>query len=280
MESPIRQVWEGASTHELLVMLIGYEMGYFPERHLAAIRAWRGNIIDYFDRCFLRLGGTEAALEIGSGCGFTSRALARRVARLHCVDVSDSFLAFARHECADVPNVSFHRGTYTELDFIPPGSMDVVIASAVFIHAELFAIDRFFAELARVVREGGRVVFDFLDASRLAAGDKLFRQHAEEYRLDPAKHAELCKWNSGVAVRRIARSHGFAAAVFHERGRANAVLLAVRGRKSSLALKLATALRVQRFALSHPRSYLAPGVPVARFPTSENGDSTLDVANP
>jgi SAM-dependent methyltransferase len=261
-------------------MLIGYEMGRCPERHLDAIRAWRGKIIEYFDRCFLRMSGTEVALEIGSGCGFTSRELARRVGRLHCLDVSDSFLAFARHECADVPNATFHRGTYTDLGSIPPGSVDTVLASAVFIHADLFAIDRFFSELARVVRDGGKVVFDFLDANRLSPSDKLFRQHAEEYRLDPAKYDELCKWNSGIAVRRIARSHGFAAAVLHERGRANAVLLAVRGGKSSLAMKVATSLRVWRFALTHPRSFLVPQAPVERRPTLGNGDSALDVANP
>jgi hypothetical protein len=221
MESPTKHIWEGTSTHELLVMLIGYEMGRYPENHLDAIRDWRGNIIEYFDRCFLKLTGTEAALEIGSGCGFTSRALARRVARLHCLDVSDSFLAFARHECADVSNVSFHRGTYIDLDTIPPQSIDVVLASAV-----------------------------------------LFRQHAQEYRLEPTKYEELCKWNSGVAVRRIARAHGFAAAVFHQRGCSNAVLLAVRGRKSSSALKLETTLRVKRFELTHPRSFLVPEAPV------------------
>jgi SAM-dependent methyltransferase len=258
MESTTGQLWEGASTHELLVMLIGYEMGRNPERHLDAIRTWRGNIVEYFDRCFLRLAGTESALEIGSGCGFTSRELARRVARLQCLDVSESFLAFARDECADVPNVSFQRGTYTDLSAIDPASVDAVLASAVFIHADLYSIDRFFSELARVVRDGGRVVFDFLDANRLEAGSGLFRQHAKEYRQNPAKYGELCKWNSGVALRRIARAHGFAVAVFPEPGRANSVLLAVRGQPSSLALKLSTAARMQHFLFTRPRHFLVP----------------------
>jgi SAM-dependent methyltransferase len=250
--------WECSNTHDLLVRLIGYEMGLHPERHIEEIRSWRENIVEYFDDCFLRFRGNESVLEIGSGCGFTSRAIARRVKTLCCVDISESFLQFARAECAGIPNIQFHCGSYIDLGFIPGASIDAVIASAVLIHADMFSLNLFFSELARVLRPGGRVVFDFLDANRLSAADPLFAQHTNEYRRDPSNFPELCKWNSGSAIVRIAEHYGFVVNLTPQDGVSNTVLLAVFGRASGWRLRLATAWRTWRFDMKHPVDVMRP----------------------
>ncbi len=254
-------LWEGNNLHDLLVLLIGFELGPTPELHVDKIRAWRSNIIDFFDECFLQFRGSETVLEIGSGCGFTSRAIAPRVKRLECIDLSETFLSFARDECAAIENINFHRCSYTDLAHLADASIDSVVASAVFIHTDLYAVNLFFAELARVVKPGGRVAFDFLDANRLKPSESLFRQHTNEYRAKPAAYPELCKWNSGSALVRIAESHGFVATIFPQRGMSNTMFLAQRGRTSRFRLHATGWLRMRQFARRYSRDYLNPPRP-------------------
>lgn len=77
-------------------------------------------------------------------------------------------------------------------------------------------------EFRRVLKPGGKIVFDFADAHQLFSrfhrhgnGD-LFREHAEYYREDPSALAGLVQWNSARAITLVAREAGFRR--LHKRG--------------------------------------------------------------
>lgn len=100
----------------------------------------------------------EQALDIGCGPGLTTETLARAVGTQGSVlgiDIAPPMLAIARHRCASLPQVAFERADVTRLP-CDDGRFDVALASQVYEYVE--QIDAALAELARVIRPGGRAV--------------------------------------------------------------------------------------------------------------------------
>lgn len=100
----------------------------------------------------------ERALDIGCGPGLTTEALAQAVG-LHGsvigVDIAPPMLSIAQQRCAALPQVAFERADVTQLPW-ESGRFDIVLASQVYEYVE--QIDTALAELARVIRLGGRAV--------------------------------------------------------------------------------------------------------------------------
>ena len=86
---------------------------------------------------------------------------------------------------------------------------------SVFIHFNLYDIYLYFLEFKRVLKAGGRVVFDFADSHRLAGGlhSKVlidqFLEHAPYYKQVPSNLPGLVQWNSGKGIRGAAKLAGF-----------------------------------------------------------------------
>jgi len=105
----------------------------------------------------LRTG--EVVLDLGSGGGIDVLLSARRVGptgRAIGVDMTDEMLELARRNAteADATNVEFRKGTIEALP-LTDASVDVVISNCVInLAADKAAV---FAEIARVLRPGGRV---------------------------------------------------------------------------------------------------------------------------
>ncbi|MBA2720912.1 MAG: arsenite methyltransferase [Chloroflexi bacterium] len=101
----------------------------------------------------------ERVLDLGSGGGIDVILSARRVGptgRAIGLDMTDEMLDLARRNAAEaeVDNVEFVRGTI-EATPLPGASVDVVISNCVInLAADKAAV---FAEIARVLRPGGRV---------------------------------------------------------------------------------------------------------------------------
>jgi SAM-dependent methyltransferase len=132
-----------------------------------------------------------AILEVGSGHGGGAAWLARRpgVAEVQGVDLSGATVARARALHPDVPGLGFRRGDAEALPF-PDASFDLVVNIE---SSHCYGrMDRFVAEVARVLRPGGWFTWaDMRGRAMLPATDAAF-DHAA---LAPEASAVL---NAGV----------------------------------------------------------------------------------
>ena len=198
----------------MLVSLIGDRFGEHPEDHLDEIREERSRYAEKF----IRLSGirrSDHVLELGSGCGFGTRALAARACEVIACDISPAYLEFASNECSTLDNVKFLKITSRDLSAIENHSIDVVVSMAVFIHLNLYDIHLYFQEFRRVLKPRGRVAIDFADMNRLfgrvphRGQDEMFLAHAEFYRNDPTALASLVQWNSARGIKGLAKNAGY-----------------------------------------------------------------------
>jgi demethylmenaquinone methyltransferase/2-methoxy-6-polyprenyl-1,4-benzoquinol methylase len=114
---------------------------------------WRERAAD-----LARVGPGDAALDVCCGTGDLALALARRVGpagRVVGLDFSAPMLALARAKASDVPFVEWLQGNALELPFAD-GQFDA--ATVGFGARNVVDLQRGIAEMARVVRPGGRVV--------------------------------------------------------------------------------------------------------------------------
>jgi arsenite methyltransferase len=120
----------------------------------------------------------ETVLDLGSGGGIDVILSARRVGahgKAFGVDMTDEMLDLARRNAAAaaVTNVEFLKGTIETLP-LPDASVDVVISNCVInLSVDKAAV---FAEMARVLRSGGRVgVSDVVAEDRLTVAERAER---------------------------------------------------------------------------------------------------------
>lgn len=114
-------------------------------------------ISDALEHCVRRLAPQpgERVLDLATGTGWTSRLVARRGALVHGVDIADGLLASARaRAAAEGLPIAYELGDAEALPF-DDASFDAVISTfgVMFVSRPEAAA----AELARIVRPGGRV---------------------------------------------------------------------------------------------------------------------------
>ena len=120
----------------------------------------------------------ETVLDLGSGAGLDVILSAKRVGRTGVafgLDMTEEMLALARRnaEEADVPNAIFLKGEIEDVP-LPRSSVDVVISNCVV----NLSVDKpaVFAELARVLRPGGRIrIADIVADDRLTSDERAER---------------------------------------------------------------------------------------------------------
>jgi SAM-dependent methyltransferase len=99
-----------------------------------------------------RVGEGRSVLEVGCGTGLVMQRIAGFAARVRGIDVSPGMLARARERGLEV-----QEGSATALPFAD-GEFDVVCAFKVLAHVD--PVEPALAEMARVTRPGGHLVFD------------------------------------------------------------------------------------------------------------------------
>jgi SAM-dependent methyltransferase len=99
-------------------------------------------------------------IEIGSGAGRISRALARLFGEVHGVDVSGEMVAQARKALADTPNAFFYQNNGMDLAVLPPGPYDFAFSTIVFQHIpSREVIYSYVREVGRLLRPGALFKF-------------------------------------------------------------------------------------------------------------------------
>ena len=107
---------------------------------------------------FVRSGPGKRILDVGSGPGFLTSAMADAVGpsgRVCGIDISDLMLDLAKTHCAHQAWVEFHQAEATRLPF-PEQHFDVVVSMQVLEY--VIDIRTALSELYRVLRPGGQVV--------------------------------------------------------------------------------------------------------------------------
>ena len=212
-----RQAWVGLSTEDvrdMLISLVGFRFGTEPETRLTEIREERKEYAGKFLR-MAGVGPNDRVLELGSGCGFGTRAIARLAEKVVACDISEAYLSYARQELDDVDNIEFHHVESRDLAIIPDCSIDKIISISVFIHFNIYDIYLYFNEFKRILKNKGRVVFDFADTHRLAGAFRSqnltdqFLEHVVFYQEVPSNLPGLVQWNSAKGIRRAAKLAGF-----------------------------------------------------------------------
>jgi SAM-dependent methyltransferase len=111
------------------------------------------------------LGRDRDTLEVGCGIGRMQRALATRVREAYGIDISSRMIAAARRRCAGIPNVRFARCSGRDLALFGDQRFHLVFAVDSFPYIQRAgrgAVERYVAEVARVLTTGGHfVIFNY-----------------------------------------------------------------------------------------------------------------------
>ncbi|ARV61498.1 SAM-dependent methyltransferase [Nostocales cyanobacterium HT-58-2] len=100
-------------------------------------------------------------LDLGCGEGYCSRELRRRgAAQVHGIDISESMIAAAnQQEVKDSLGIHYQVGCATNLQQFGDHEMDLVVAVFVLSYLTMQQTQQCMAEVARILRPGGRFVF-------------------------------------------------------------------------------------------------------------------------
>jgi cyclopropane fatty-acyl-phospholipid synthase-like methyltransferase len=101
----------------------------------------------------LHLNQKDHVLDLGSG--FLAEVIAPEVARIHCADVSTTFLTDCRERLTHVPNVEFHHITYADLSPLYGKGIIKAYATLLFIHFNFYDLFFYLNELNKVLPIGG-----------------------------------------------------------------------------------------------------------------------------
>lgn len=211
------QEWVGltqADMRNLLIHLVGYSFGPEPEKRLQEIREQRGIYMGRFVS-MAKIQSDDMVLELGSGCGFGTRALASAAKHVTACDISPAYLEYAKKELVDVNNITFKLIKSRDLSPVPDHSVDKVVSTSVFVHLNLYDIYLYFLEFKRVLKPAGSVTFDFADMHRLSgrlrlvSSTKEFLEHAQHYQSRPEGIGSLMQWNSARGIKGVAKLAGF-----------------------------------------------------------------------
>ncbi|MEL6583939.1 MAG: bifunctional 2-polyprenyl-6-hydroxyphenol methylase/3-demethylubiquinol 3-O-methyltransferase UbiG [Pseudomonadota bacterium] len=108
----------------------------------------------------------KSVLDLGCGGGFMAEAMAKRGAQVTGLDpAADAIAAAERHAAETGLNISYLTGTAEALPF-DDASFDIVVCVDVFEHLE--DLDAVLAEIARVLKPGGQLAFDTINATLIA----------------------------------------------------------------------------------------------------------------
>jgi SAM-dependent methyltransferase len=190
--------WEVDSDEHALLALAGHSTREEFERD----RQKRAQ--EVADWCSIKAAGR--GFEIGSGEGTVARLLSFHCASLDCNDISASFIERARANCAQRPNIRFHKIESQYLDHLPAGSFDFGYSLNVFIHLNPYDMFNYLRSVTRILKPNGVFYFDACTLGEQT--EALFLEHAGYYRSNPEQVRGLLNFNHPGMIRRVAHQAG------------------------------------------------------------------------
>lgn len=159
--------------------------GWSPKEFFATGRAEIAELLESVDD---RLPARERALDFGCGPGRLTQALAEHFARVDGVDVAPSMIDLARELDRRTDGESgrcvFHLNAATDLALFGDGTFDLAYSNITLQHMRPRLAEGYLAELVRVLRPGGVLVFQ-LPARQADGGGPLPRLRRLAKRLAP-----------------------------------------------------------------------------------------------
>jgi cyclopropane fatty-acyl-phospholipid synthase-like methyltransferase len=189
-------------------MCVGKTYGENPLDNVAEIRNAKTYEADNIVK-LLSLTKTDTVVDLGSGCGFIARALAPKVKKLYCLDISQDFLNYCKQETHQNNNVECHVIGYANFAPLNNQPINAIYATALFIHFNLYDMYHYIKACYDCLAPGGRLLFDFLNLQRLNIEDDTFKRHATAY-LNNREELFVCiYYNHPDAVEKIYTQIGF-----------------------------------------------------------------------
>jgi trans-aconitate methyltransferase len=139
-------------------------------------------------QCVAGLGvsidGKAPALDFGCGAGRLTRALAEHFAECWGVDISPTMIILAKEFNRDLPQCQFLLNERDKLESLQDNYYGFIYTSIVLQHMAEKFIRRYIAELVRVLRPGGVLVFQLPDSLRGSALTRIRARVALRARLN------------------------------------------------------------------------------------------------
>jgi len=221
--------WEFHNDQDMYSQLVGQYYGAKPENKQIEIRNSRYKIAQSV-ASFLNLKPSDVIMDLGSGLGDMAQYLSKQAQHVHCADISQSFLAAAKENCKNVPNISFHHLQSHRFDFLPEQSLDAIYSHAVFIHLNIYDFYLYLKNFARILKTRGRIYIDFLSTDGLNfTKSEHFSEHVENYSQHPDSLPTLLSFHSEKAILNMARELGYFS-LFRWRGPDHTVVLVLQKR--------------------------------------------------
>lgn len=123
--------------------------------HLSELRE---NIVDW-----LPMDKNMKVLEVGSGCGAITGALARKAGEVTCIDLSKQRSLINAYRHADCDNVTIHVGNFQDIEPVLPCDYDYVCLIGVFEYGQSYIggetpFEDFYKIIKKHVKKGGKLV--------------------------------------------------------------------------------------------------------------------------
>lgn len=123
--------------------------------HLSELRE---NIVDW-----LPMDKNMKVLEVGSGCGAITGALARNAGEVTCIDLSKQRSLINAYRHADCDNVTIHVGNFQDIEPVLPCDYDYVCLIGVFEYGQSYIggetpFEDFYKIIKKHVKKGGKLV--------------------------------------------------------------------------------------------------------------------------